>query len=110
MSVSSKEYVLIGYDLSTVIKKMNEDELDEWLERMEQGVPSNVYEFIFDGMSGEYCFIGFVLNKSSKYDGMPIKKYWIDDLDLIKEDVYEALKDLNITIQNPALYSFTHWY
>lgn len=113
MSVNSRGYVIIGYDLMPAIKNKNPDELDEFLEWMENEVKDTPedepYEFIYDGMSGEYCFIGYVLNKDSKYDGMPVKRHWINDLDLIKENVYEEFKHLKVH-QYPALYSFTHWY
>lgn len=110
MSVNSKSYVLIGYDLMPVIKNMNADQLDEWLEKMEKEVPDDKnYEFIFDGMSGDYCFIGYVLNKEIKYEGMPVKKYWVSDLDEIKLNIFKQFEHLKIH-QYPALYSFTHWY
>ena len=109
MSVEQKTYVMIGINLTPKIKQMNADELDDWLEEMEQFAENKDLKFIFDGMSGEYCVIGTVLNNGDDFDGMPLKIHHLaSDIKEIKIETYEKLKD--ISTSEPSLISFTYWY
>jgi hypothetical protein len=108
MGVNQREYVIMGYDLMAAVEKMDSDQLDIFMEDMEELAENKGLEFIYDGMSGEYCFLGKVLNKGKNYEGMPIVKHWVSELQTIQNEVLEAVKELKI-IQYPALYSFTHW-
>jgi hypothetical protein len=113
MGVYTNNYVIIGYDLMPVVNKMNPDQLDVFLEDMEELADNKGLNFIFDGMSGEYCFIGKVLNEGDDEEGMPIKKHLYSDLDMIRDEVFAATQELKMQIKDrqfPALYSFTHWH
>jgi hypothetical protein len=110
MSVDMRHYVIIGYDLQSEVQKMDADQLDKFMEEMEELAKNKGLEFIHDGMSGEYCFLGKVLNKSEKYGGMPIKEHFHSDLDGIRNEFLVAVQGLKKVYQYPALYSFTHWY
>lgn len=109
MGVYSKEYVIMGYDLLPATEKMNDDQLDDFMEEMEQFADNNGLKFIYDGMSGEYCFLGKVLNQGNSGEGMPVVKHWVSELQTIQNDVLETVKELKIH-HYPALYSFTDWY
>jgi hypothetical protein len=109
MGVYSKEYVMMGYDLIATTKEMNDDQLDAFLEEMEELADNKGLTFIYDGMSGEYCFLGKVLNQGNSGEGMPIVKYYVNELDKLQNEVHKAVKELKLP-QLPALYSFTDWY
>lgn len=110
MSVNQKHYVMIGIDLLPKVGKMNEDELDIFLEQMEELAESTELTFIYDGMSGEYCFIGHVLNEGAEDDGMSPKIHRFSSI--LKYTYQEVAEKLSITLLNnqPSLISFTHWY
>lgn len=109
MSVNQQHYVMVGIDLTPKMKQMNADELDDWLEVMERFADVKELEFVFDGMSGEYCFIGQVINQGDEYEGMQPKiHHMASDLSYVQVDVYDKLK--NISTAEPSLISFTCWY
>jgi hypothetical protein len=91
---------------------MDEDQLDLLIEDMEGFAENKGLDFIFDGMSGEYCLLGKVLNEGDDEEGMPIKKHLYSDLDMIRDEIFESVKALKIIKYPafPALYSFTHWH
>lgn len=109
MGVDVSHYVILGYDLQPAVKKMDSDRLDVFLEDMEELADNKGLNFIYDGMSGEYCFIGKVLNEGDDEEGMPVVKHLVSELQTIQNEVLESVKELRIH-HYPALYSFTDWY
>lgn len=109
MSVSTKEYVIVGYDMQDAVKKMGIDELDDWMEHMEEELPERGHTLLYDGMSGNYCFVGYVINKSVEGTGLPVQQHTIAELQTLVEKVSNDLKDLVGEEQYPSLYTFTHW-
>jgi hypothetical protein len=109
MSVNQKHYVMVGIDLTPKIKRMNADELDDWLEKMEEFADEQKLTFVFDGMSGEYCFLGELINQGDEYEGMPPKvQHFPSDLFYIRKDVERKIS--KIAPASPSLISFTYWY
>jgi hypothetical protein len=109
MSVNQKHYVMIGIDLTSKIKQMNNDELDSWLEKMDEFAEKQKLTFVFDGMSGEYCFIGELINQGDEIDGIPPKvQHFSSDLFYIRKDVERKIN--KISSSSPGLISFTYWY
>lgn len=109
MGVNCKHYVIIGYNLQPAVEKMNADQLDTFLEEIERLSEQNHLKLIFDGMSGEYCFIGQVLNEGKDYEGMMVKEHWVSDLKEIEDTVYNNSAFIGHR-RLPALYTFSHWY
>lgn len=109
MSVNQQNYVMIGIDLTSKMKQMTADELDNYLEEMEEFAENNKLTFVYDGMSGDYCFIGELINQGDEYEGMPPKiHHFASDLRSIRVDVGDKLMDISTT--EPSLISFTYWY
>ena len=107
MSIRQMNYVMVGVDLTSIMEELDIDELDTWLEEMDQFTDDNNLTFVFDGMSGEYAYIGEVLNKGDE-DGMSIKSVNIDrELISIRENVKSKL--INMIEDEPKLISFSHW-
>lgn len=109
MSVNQKHYVMVGIDLTPKVKQMNADELDTYLEEMEEFSDNKKLTFVYDGMSGEYCFIGELINEGDEYEGMPPRiQHFASDLFYIRKDVERKLS--KISTASPSLISFTYWY
>lgn len=109
MSVNQKHYVMVGIDLLPIAKRMSEDELDVFFQKMDELEGNTGLTFIYDGMSGEYCFLGYVLNVSNEDEGMSPKiHHFASELRNIRVDVGDKLMGISTT--EPSLISFTHWY
>jgi hypothetical protein len=109
MSINQKHYVMVGVDLMPKCKILNQDELGVFFENMEEIAENTGLQFIYDGMSGGYCFLGHVLNEGSEDEGMSPKiQHFASDLRYIRVDVGDKL--ICISTTEPSLISFTHWY
>ncbi|MBL4951056.1 hypothetical protein JK635_02225 [Neobacillus sp. YIM B02564] len=108
MSVNQKHYVMVGIDLTRKVKQMNADELDIYFEEMEEFADNKKLSFVFDSMSGEYCFLGELINEGDEYEGMsPKVQHFASDLFYIRKDVERKISKISTT--SPSLISFTHW-
>lgn len=108
MSVNQQHYVMVGVDLMPKINNMNLDELGVFFEKMEELADKNKLSFIYDGMCGDYCFIGEIINQGDDEEGMPPRiQHFASDLFYIRKDVERKINI--ITTSSPSLISFTHW-
>lgn len=97
---------MVGVDLTSVMEDLDIDELNTWVEDMDQFAYDNKLTFVFDGMSCEYAYIGEVINQGDG-DGMLFKSVNIDrELISIRDNVKSKL--LNLTDDEPTLISFSH--
>ena len=65
MSVDITGYVILGVDVQNYLDDLESDDRDDFIDKLETYTENNALEFIYDGMDGEYCYIGEVLNISS---------------------------------------------
>ena len=108
MSVERCEYTIIGINIIDKIKDISWDEM----EVIEDKIHEVGLNFIYDGMSGKYCYVGKTLRESEGYG--ETNTYEINHED-IKEicckvgiKLYTVFEDKEIEL--PKLISFTHWY
>lgn len=108
MSVDVTGYVILGVDLQSYLDKLEDS--DSFIDEVETYSEKNELEFIHDGISGEYCYIGEVLNIVGEENGSNKKEHSLAELLKLRIALNKKLVGLGITTDEPKIISFTHYH
>ena len=116
MGVNRDDYVIFGWKLPDNFKTddgvdFEEAMADDWemYDRIMEDCDEE-YEFIRDGMNGEYIVFGKVLAYGEEYEGLGFTVVETDNLyiDALKKKVKKVLNYTPDT--EPKVIAFTHWH
>ena len=115
MGVDRADYIVYGWKLSFELKDKDGNKIDFYNERYlpyVEGHKGIDFTLVFDGMCGEYCVFGKLIQRASEYEGWQFVNLNLNNLDPdeVKKE-YRKVFDIqeNELIADPYLFIFSHY-
>jgi hypothetical protein len=116
MSTNVRNFVIVGFDIGyEYVKKFNNDvgDDDAFYDKYEEFYYSkkskeNDFIIVYDGMSGNYCIIGMLIDYGDDYNSVNVNLSVKELSNLCKKSKTLIKKQFDMDVE-PSLHIFTHY-
>ena len=103
MGVYRDDYLVLGARVD--FERIDYDEFEPEID----GVDGRRFDVVYDGMSGNYAFVGKVLCKTGQFDDAPIREITAEDLGN-DPDLLDKVQAVFPEVEKLSLFMFQHYH